>query len=155
MGVAVVWLVRGVTGVEFSNLGQLWPRPVMLIILWLAGWQLGVMLADGDKYLRGVLKGNSRVSEFLGQWSEGVRNVLTQLVLMILGYWLISSSGSYLAWGVVMGLQIRLLIEMATASDWTKWYTMTGREFNQREHRGMVLGMGGLILGQLLLAMRG
>ena len=64
-----------------------------------------------------------------------VSNILTGFVVAIVGIWVVTSSGSMLASGVVLGLGVRLLVAFWRSADYSKWYWLFARQFEQREHR--------------------
>lgn len=74
-----------------------------------------------------------------------IHNVLTGLVVAALGVWVVSSSGSLVASGAVLGLTTRLFIGAMAEKNYQKWYWMFAREFRMAEHR-MVLGIWGFLL---------
>lgn len=63
-----------------------------------------------------------------------VHNVLTGLIVAVVGIWTITSSGSLLASGVVLGLGTRLLFTFWQEKDYAKWYWIFARQFTLREH---------------------
>ncbi len=73
-----------------------------------------------------------------------IHNILTGVVVAALGMWVVSSSGSLLASGVVVGLGVRLFMEFL-AGDKKSWFWVFAREFSVGEIR-VVEGVWGLLL---------
>lgn len=125
---------------------------------WLvAGWGIGYLLADVDHLFYAWLCNPQELSclrvkneianrRFISAWrmlkataSERTRlpihNVLTGLMVAVVGIWTVTSSGSTLASGVVVGLSLRLLLEFWQAADYHSWYWLFARQFELSEHR--------------------
>lgn len=153
--VSLVWLLTAILKLGINRWQLLWPEPVISVVLILIGLQIGWLILEVDKLLGSFFKGNTQATEFLLQWKVGMQNVVTMAVLAVLGFWLISSSNSVLAWGVVIGVQARLLIEFLATNQYKKWYELIGRSFDDRENMGVKVGFGLLFLIQLLFLIRG
>lgn len=153
--VAVVWF--GIKLIErgFGQILSLWPGFLITILLWIVGYQLGWVLVKMDKFMGKLLKGNNSITNLTSQWDMGIRNVVTMGAMAILGVWLVTSSGSYLAWGAVLGLQIRLLGELVRSVDYKKWYQVLNRDFEEREHGLVKLVLVLVTLFQLLMVVQG
>ena len=91
----------------------------------------------------------------MASWQASVRNVLTLGCMELLGFWAISSSGSLLAWGLVFGLSIRLYSEFLAEADYKKWYVVFARQFSDNEHKVFKILLGGMLIAQLLMLVRG
>ena len=75
-----------------------------------------------------------------------IRNILTALIVAVLGMWVVSSVGSMLASGVVVGLGVRLFTEfLSSAEDKKNWFWVFAREFSIGEVR-VIGGVWGLLL---------
>lgn len=85
----------------------------------------------------------------LGDTKHAVHNVLTGLVIAVLGIWTVTSSGNVLASGVVLGLSVRLWIGFLMDKNYQRWYWMFAREFGLVEHRIVVGVWGALLLWQV------
>jgi hypothetical protein len=84
-----------------------------------------------------------------------VHNVLTGLVVALLGMWLVTSSVNLLAAGVVVGLGVRLYFEFVSDANFGKWYWLFGREFGVSENKVLKFIWGGLLLLQIGFLVRG
>ncbi len=73
-----------------------------------------------------------------------IHNVLTGVVVAVLGVWIVSSVGSALASGVVVGLGTKLFVEFLFG-DKKNWFWIFAREFDIREVR-VVGGVWGLLV---------
>lgn len=134
------------------------------------GWGLGFILADLDHLLY-ILVTNAheltslRIKQMFTNrdwkaiWQEientksermqmAVHNVVTGLVLSGVGLWLVTSSGSLLASGLVVSLGIKLFIEFAVDRDSGKWYWLLPRPMRLKEVWAALLAL------QLLLLVR-
>lgn len=81
-----------------------------------------------------------------------VHNILTALVVAVLGVWVVSSGGSLLASGVVVGLGVRLFSEFLSSGENKKnWFWIFAREFSIGEMRVM----GGIWGALLLISLAG
>ncbi|KKU28753.1 MAG: hypothetical protein UX80_C0024G0024 [Candidatus Amesbacteria bacterium GW2011_GWA2_47_11b] len=122
---------------------------------WLAvGWIIGYALAEAD-HLFYVAVCNpqeltcQRVRQELGarSWKSAwellrrtagertrlpIHNVLTGLIVAVLGWWVVNSVGSMLAAGVVVGLGVRLFTEFL-AGNKKSWFWVFAREFSVGE----------------------
>ncbi|HJZ06176.1 hypothetical protein A2634_01890 [Candidatus Amesbacteria bacterium RIFCSPHIGHO2_01_FULL_48_32] len=131
------------------------------------GWAIGYFLSDLDDWYYALITrphelDSQRVVGLLktGKWREAremvmvtrssreklpVHNILTGLVVGIVGWWVISSSGSFLGAGVVLGLSVRLWIGLVHETDYQKWYWVFARKFTATENRIVVWMWAGLI----------
>ena len=140
--------------------------------VWLmVGWVIGYALAEAD-HLFYVAMCNpqelscQRIRQKLEirSWKEAwelikatsgertrlpVHNILTGLVVTVLGLWIVSSVGSMLAAGVVVGLGVRLFTEFLTG-DKKKWFWVFAREFSVGEVGGVGGGWGVLLAISLI-----
>ena len=73
-----------------------------------------------------------------------IHNVLTGVVVAVMGVWIVSSAGSALAFGVVVGLGIKLFVEFLFG-DKKNWFWVFAREFTVGEVR-VVGGIWGLLV---------
>lgn len=146
-------------------------------ILVVAGWIIGWLLADLDdifyvmvcnpqeltcQRVKGLLAGKNYkeawklLRETRGERNQlPVRNVLTGTIVMILGIWIVTSNGSALGSGVVLGLGVRLLAELLAERDWKKWYWIFAREFSQSEYSLTVMGWAAALVWEILMTVRG
>lgn len=161
-----MWIVRilvivGVVGVRLL-FRQDWLGNALLVV----GWLVGYALAEADQLFYvvvcnpqeltcqrvrheidtrnwrnawGILK--STVAE---RTRLPIHNILTAMVVAVLGVWVVSSAGSVLASGVVVGLGVRLFTEFL-AGDKKSWFWVFAREFSIEEVR-VVGGVWGLLL---------
>lgn len=141
---------------------QDWLGSLLLVI----GWVIGNLLAEADhvfyvavcnpqeltcqrvrrevqnknwKNAWGILKSTSGERTRLP-----IHNILTGLVVAVLGLWVVSSVGSLLASGVVVGLGIRLFSEFLSG-DKKSWFWIFAREFGTNEIN-IIGGVWGLLL---------
>ncbi len=148
--VVVIGLIR-----EFSRLG-LWHiqgfrwELLLMYALFIIGGILGYFLVDLDEFLKKRRITNPQVGEILLQWKRSVRNVLTCAVIALCGIWVISSSGSALAWGLVFAMQLRLFSELLFAEDYAGWYWVISRQISRVENRIFLIVWGAVIFGQWL-----
>ena len=140
------------------------------------GWAIGYFLSDLDDWYYALITrphelDSQRVVGLLktGKWREAremvmvtrssreklpVHNILTGLVVGIVGWWVISSSGSFLGAGVVLGLSVRLWIGLVHETDYQKWYWVFARPFSEIEHRGLVAALIVAMAVQILTVIR-
>lgn len=145
-------------------------------VLMVVGWVIGQMLANADHLFYATVCNPQELtcqrvrSELkLKNWKNAwgllestkdertrlpIRNILTGTVMMGVGLWVISSSRSWLGWGVVLGLNTRLFAELVGEVNWKKWYWVFDREFHETEHRGLLIAWG-IALGIQYLMMVG
>ncbi len=132
----------------------------------LLGWILGNLLAELD-HVSYVIVCNpqeltcQRVRQELGvrSWKSAwellrrtagertrlpIHNILTGLVVAVLGVWIVSSAGNVLTLGVVVGLGVRLFTDF-WSSNKKDWFWMFAREFSIGEIR-VIGGIWGLLL---------
>ncbi len=168
-----MWIVRilviaGVVGIRLL-LRQDWVGSALLTV----GWIIGMALAEADhlfyvavcnpqeltcqrvrseiekrewRNVWGILKSTTAERTRLP-----VHNILTAMVVAVLGVWVVSSAGSMLASGVVVGLGVRLFTEFL-AGDKKNWFWVFAREFSIGEVR-VVGGIWGLLLAISLVGL--
>lgn len=140
--------------------------------IWLVGgWIIGYILAGADHLLYAVVCNPQeltcqKIKQHIARsaWHEAwkvlketehertrlpISNMLTGLIVAVLGVWVVTSSGSLLASGVVVGLEIKLYTDFILDSDKKKWYWMFAKEV---EILGMIWGL--LLLIQLISLVR-
>lgn len=163
--IAVLFAVVGVRLLTRQDwLGNLW-----LVV----GWIIGYALAEAD-HLFYVAVCNpqeltcQRVRQELGarSWKSAwdllrrtagertrlpIHNILTGLVVAVLGLWVVSGVGSVLASGVVVGLGVRLFTDFLSA-DKKKWFWIFAREFGQGEIN-VIAAIWGLLLAISLVGL--
>lgn len=76
------------------------------------------------------------------------RNVLVVTLVGIVGIWVISSSPSMLASGVVWGMGARAFWEMLKSSNLSSWFAVFARTFTEKEQRAYVFGLGVVLVIQ-------
>jgi len=135
---------------------QYWPGVLLADGLLVLGWIIGWMIADLDKYVAKYGGKNLKeAGKSLEQWSAGVRNVLTIGVLMVAGFWVVSSTGNLLAIGLVLGLQVRLFSEMTGTKEYNKWYWVFARSFSEGENKVFLIVWAIMMIIQALFVVRG
>lgn len=146
----LIWSLRELArvGVQLF-LSQSLPL-VLQIGLFMAGWVLGWSLVNLDKWVEG-LRLSGAVGEAMSSWKSSIRTVVTLAVLVVLGFWLVTSSQSVLGWGTVLGIQARLLSELVTEQRVDAWYAVLARKVSSREHTGAVVVFVVLFVIQFLL----
>lgn len=132
----------------------------------IAGWIIGWFLAEADHFVYATMCNPQeltcqrvRAEMDKKNWKNAwrmlqdtkfernklpIRNVLTLISMTGVGIWVVSSSGSLLASGLVFGFCIRLFSELVTDTGFKKWYWIFAREFSLSEHRGF---LGAIALG--------
>ncbi|KKR91044.1 MAG: hypothetical protein UU42_C0024G0002 [Candidatus Woesebacteria bacterium GW2011_GWA1_41_13b] len=161
-----MWIYRIIVLAVVVGL-RLWMRQDWVGSLWLAvGWIIGMMLAEADhlfyvavcnpqeltcqRVRREVQNKNWRNAWGILKATSGERvrlpihNILTGLVVAVLGLWVVSSVGSVLASGVVVGLGVRLFTDFLS-QDKKNWFWVFAREFGKREI-DIIGGIWGLLL---------
>ena len=145
-------------------------------VLLAAGWIIGWMMAEGDHLMYALVCDPSsptcsmvRTYTSIGQWRMAwktleatkaertklpIRNMLSVLVVTGVGLWVITSSGSFLGSGVVLGLCTRLLLDLWKETDYRKWYWVFAREFSKTEHRGLTAAVAAAVAVQFLMVLR-
>lgn len=131
------------------------------------GWMIGYVLAEADHLFYIAMCNPQELTcqrvrhevletkNWRGAWgilqsTKGertklpVHNVLTAVIVAVLGIWVVSSAGSLLASGVVVGLGVRLFTEFLSG-DKNKWFWVFAREFSVEEIRA-IGGVWGLLL---------
>ena len=146
---------------------RVWFKQDWLGSLWLvAGWVVGYVLAEADhlfyvavcnpqeltcqRVRREVQNKNWKNAWGILRSTSGERtrlpihNILTGLVVAVLGLWVVSSVGSALASGVVVGLGVRLFTDFLSG-DKKNWFWVFAREFGKSEIN-IIGGIWGLLL---------
>lgn len=125
-------------------------------VLFVVGWGLGHLLADLDHLFYAYacnpqelsclrVKNEIANKRWRSAWAMlqatsgerkqlPVHNVLTGLIVAMLGIWTVTSSGSLIASGAVLGLGVRLILDFWQTDDYHKWYWIFAREFSPREN---------------------
>ena len=152
--IVAVWVLRQVAAMGIELFMKQFLPTATKSGLFVAGWVLGWNLVDLDQWVKRAKLTGSWVGIF-DQWKTQIRSIITIVVLVIMGVWLVSSSGSALGWGTVVGLQVRLLADMLQDTDFGSWYTAIARTFTKREHAGVLLAWTGLLLLQGFILLRG
>jgi len=159
--------LAGMKGLSSLSWGFWWMN-IQLVIGWVIGWAL----ADIDQIFYAMTcdpKGEScqRVKREIdlrrwkGAWkileiTAGeqeklpIRNMVTLLIVGIMGIWVATSSISIIASGLVFGLGVRLIIEMWQTKKYQKWYWLFKREFALMEHKIIRLIVTGMIVYQAI-----
>ena len=168
-------VVLGIVGVRVIKV----PRIDFFLsnLLLLVGWAVGYFLSDLDDWVYALVTHpheltSRRVRDLLslGKWREAremliatreererlpIHNAMTGLVVAGVGLWVISSSGSTLGSGVVLGLSVRLWWGMMRGEEYQRWYWMVARKMTLAEHK-MIGGIWGVLVAlQIVLLMRG
>ncbi|OGC92449.1 hypothetical protein A3D85_00735 [Candidatus Amesbacteria bacterium RIFCSPHIGHO2_02_FULL_47_9] len=81
-----------------------------------------------------------------------VHNILTGLAVAVAGVWVVSSSGSPLAMGAVLGVTTRMFIGAVIEKNYMRWYWIFAREFSRREHQ-VVMAVWGVLLGVQIIGL--
>jgi hypothetical protein len=177
-----MWRVIPILTVLVARVIQQVRGDILLRALWvdislLAGWLIGWILAEADHLMYATVcnpqeltcqrvKSEIEKRDWKKMWkllqetkSERtklpVRNVLTGFVITGLGLWVVTSSGSPLAAGVVFGFGVRLFSEILADADYKKWYWVFARDFGQSEHRGLLMAWAAGLIWQWLILLRG
>lgn len=156
-------LVAGVVGVRvIRGIGGIWGNAWLVV-----GWGIGYVLTEIDDLFYAYIcnpgdETCQRVKTHIAaaDWRRArdllvttrgerqnlpIHNILTGLVVAAVGVWVVSSSGSLIASGAVLGLSVRLFIGALVEKNYQKWYWMFAREFGVAEHR-VILGIWGVLL---------
>ncbi|MBI2008326.1 hypothetical protein HYS82_01585 [Candidatus Amesbacteria bacterium] len=156
-------LVAGVIGIRLiRQIGPIWGN------VWLTvGWVIGYLLTEiDDLFYVYICNPRDEVCQRVkthiaaADWRRArevlvatrgerqnlpVHNILTGLVVAAVGVWVISSLGSLVAAGAVLGLTTRLFVGALGEKNFEKWYWMFAREFRVVEHK-VILGVWGVLL---------
>jgi len=149
--VLVIRIIREYLGAGFAGLNYV--GNIMLAV----GWGIGYLLADVDHLFYALVCNPQelscmRVKNELAnhRWHSAwqmlrstagertrmpIHNVLTGLIVAVMAIWTVTSSGSLLASGVAIGLNVRLLIEFWRSADYTKWYWLIARPITAGENK--------------------
>lgn len=145
--------------------------------IWLAvGWGIGHLLADIDHLFYAWVCNPQELScmrvrnelanrRWRSAWQMlrptagertrmPVRNILTGLIVAVMGIWTVTSAGSLLASGVAVSLSVRLLSEFWRAADYTKWYWLFARPITAGENKIVKWVGTGLVVTQCLMLLR-
>lgn len=159
-------LLRFGVGLAIVALGFFLKRNWLGSVLLGVGWIIGDVLSEIDQLFYVVMcnpqeltcqRIRSEVSHrnFKNAWGLlnetrfernrlPIHNVLTGVVVAVMGVWIVSSAGSILASGVVVGLGVKLFVEFLFG-DKKNWFWIFAREFSIGEVR-VVGGVWGLLL---------
>lgn len=151
---------------------QDWVGSVLLVV----GWIVGNLLAEADHWFYVAVCNPQELScqrvkyevqkrNWKNAWGilqetahersrMPIHNILTGIVLALLGLWLVTSLGNLLAAGVVIGLGIRLYFEFIADPNFGSWYWLFGRQFSVSENKALKFVWGGLLLLQILFLVR-
>ncbi len=151
-----MWIVRILVVVAVVGVRLLFRQDWVGSALLTVGWLIGMALAEADHLFYVAVcnpqeltcqrvRSEIEKKEWRNAWgilkstvAERTRlpihNVLTAVVVAVLGVWVVSSAGSVLASGVVVGLGVRLFTEFL-AGDKKNWFWIFAREFDIREIR--------------------
>lgn len=154
--IAILLVVQIWRQIQSGLIGRMWFMDIAL----LAGWVLGWLLVEAEGlfyvYVTNPHELNSQrvqaeiaKKNWRGAWDLlestkhehkklPIRNILTVFVITGLGIWVVTSSGSFLASGLVLGFLVRLLSEILTDSDYKSWYWIFARDFSKTEHQGLL-----------------
>lgn len=143
---------------------MLWPD-LNLVIGWVIGW----LLAEADHLVYATMCNPQELTcqrvraemdkkNWRNAWKMleetkfernklPIRNILTLISMTGVGIWVVSSSGSLLASGLVFGFCVRLFSELIFDTDYKKWYWIFAREFSLPEHKGF---LGAITFGIIL-----
>ncbi len=177
-----LWRVVPIVFVLIAKIWRQWQSEVIGRTWWLdvsllVGWVLGWALAEADHLIYATMCNPQeltcqRVKAEIDkrQWGKAwqmlqetklertrlpVRNILTGFVMTGVGIWIVTSSGSLLASGIVFGFGIRLFSEILFDADYKKWYWVFAREFTDTEHRSLMAAWAAGLAWQWLALMRG
>jgi hypothetical protein len=149
---------------------------VIFLLLLSLGWVAGWVMAELDHVFYAMMNNPQELSSqrvraelarknWRGAWSlltdtKGersqlpMRNVLTLLVVEILGLWTVTAAVNPFAAGLVYGLGVKLVSELLMTTNYKSWYWVFAREFGDTEHKLVLLVSLGLMLWQTLLLWR-
>ncbi len=129
------WSRNGTGGIEYWEMG-------LLVGGWILGWMLPVLE-----------KQPKMAKYFQGGAGSAVENVLTASALSILGLWLVSSSSSFLAIGLVVGLSVSLYHRLFV-DNVDKWFWVFARSFSATEKRVFVILWGVTLFFEIFISAR-
>lgn len=157
--------LAGIEGIRALSWTFFWNHALLAV-----GWILGWALADLDHIFYALTcdpreETCQRVRREIGlkRWSGAwrilsstanereklpIRNAVTLFVVGAMGLWISTSTVSVLALGVVLGLGIRILIDMGKSKKYQQWYWLFKREFSAGEHRAITIIMALMYLYQ-------
>ncbi len=117
----------------------------MVDLMLLAGWVLGLLIVDIEKYpLQKYIKGLN-----INPARPAVRNVLTCVVITVVGLWVISSSIGAIGWTMVWAVGVRLWSELWKEKNYEKWYWIFDRKFSVKQHQVFMIVWAVVLLFQL------
>jgi hypothetical protein len=152
VGIVVGWdVVRQLLNKRLFAINIAW-KIVLGYGLLVAGWVFGWMMPD---LLVSPVEGKYLPKDVREGMEASLKNALTVLVLMVTGIWVVSSSGSVLASGLVFGLTTRLFTVALRTKDYRKWYWVVAREISLLEHRIFMIVWAGVLLAQMWFLVRG
>lgn len=145
--------------------------------LLVGGWILGYVLAEADDWFYVAvcnpqelscqrIRHEVSVRNWRNAWgllksTTGERqklpihNVVTAAVVTAAGVWLVTSGGNTLAQGLVIGLEIRLFLDLMSDANFGRWYWVFSRQFSPTENKTIKILWGILLSIQLLFLVRG
>ncbi len=172
MGLLQIGIIVLVVGIRVF-LRQEYLANVLLTV----GWVLGYVLAEADDWFYVAVCNPQELScqrirheiqtkNWRNAWgllksttSERQRlpihNVITALVIMGAGLWMVTSGGNALAMGLVTGLCVRLFMDFVTDVNFGRWYWVFSRSFLPSENKLIKIIWGGLLFVQLAFLIRG
>lgn len=170
--ILIIVLLRLVLNLAGVGDWRFWLGLALLVVGWVIGWWLceidHVMYAyacDPNSPTCSMVRTYIKNRQWRAAWEAlektsgerfklPIRNILTMLVVAGVGVWVVTSSGSLLGSGVVLGLGGRLLLELAMEVDYKKWYWVFARQFALVEHRGLLAALVVAYLYQIFIVVR-
>lgn len=145
----------GIVGVDKLSFVNLWVD-FSLIVGWILGWLMAdidnvyfALTCSSDDEMCQRVKREIDLKHWKSAWNllesnklerkkMPVRNAITGLLVAGLGIWVATSSASYFALGMVMGLSVRMFTEIIRDENYDNWYSLFSRKFTLGEHRGVL-----------------
>lgn len=155
--ILVLIIVRVIRAIAGKYIGQIWFSEATLMAGWIIGWLVvdaeGIFYAaitNPQETVSQSVMTELRARNFRKAWKLSmetsgertklpIRNILTAFAMTGVGIWVVSSSPSFLAAGLVFGFSVRLFSEMLTSGNFQSWYWVINREFTKSEHYGLML----------------
>jgi hypothetical protein len=173
--ITVIAIGRAIRAIVMAGIGNWrWWEEIWLVLGWMVGWLLAeiddvlyVAMGNPQELTSQRVKKELTAGNFIGAWNllqatrgertsrMPVRNALTLLVMAIIGVWIVTSNGSPLGSGVVLGLSTRLLTEFLAEKDKNKWFWIFSREFSRNEQIAIAVGCTLALIWQAILTVRG
>jgi hypothetical protein len=173
--IGVIVVARSVRLIVLAGISQWrWWEEIFLVLGWMIGWLLTeiddyfyVYVSNPQELTSQRAKQYLAAKDFKGLWNllqatrgertsrMPVRNALTLLVMTFVGIWIVTSNGSPLGSGVVLGLGTRLWSEFLTEKDKDKWFWIFSRVFTHGEQMWITVGTGLALIWQILMTVRG